>query len=69
MSGERLLVVMVLRQIALDLWRGGPEVRAEALHFVNDLQALTTWTDVLDLDAHDFRQQVLKRRGRGRPCA
>jgi hypothetical protein len=31
MEGERLLVVMVLRQVILDLWRGGPEARAEAL--------------------------------------
>jgi hypothetical protein len=69
MEGERLLVVMVLRQVVRDLQRGGPEVRAEALHFLDDLSAVALWCDILDIDTRRFRHLVLERRGRGTSCA
>src|SRR5215831_9395607 len=67
MEPARALATAVLRQVVLDLQRGG-DVRTEALRWLQGSRYVQVWCDMIDMDAARFRRLVLQRQGRARPC-
>jgi hypothetical protein len=59
---ERCLASAVIKQALHDFQRGHPEAQEEVAQWLQDLKAVSFWSDMIDVDAEGFRDVIARTR-------